>query len=289
MILEVFFDPKHINKNTHLLVLLGFIYSSLSLFLALIAFREYASIVMVFFTVMAVMPLIYASIKHEESVDIVLTSEREILKEHAKTLKKFMLVFLGIVLSFSFWYAVLPGSITDEVFEAQVNTINRINAPRGTGQITGQVIAERFPIFMHILMNNIVVLVFCLIFSFLFGLGAIFILAWNASVIGAAIGMIFSQGFATASEFTGIIKPISYFQVISYGLLRFALHGIPEILGYFVGGLAGAIICFGVVKHDYKSPKFHKVLYDAMDLVLISILFIFLAAILEVYVTPFLF
>ena len=289
MILEVFFDPKHINRNPSLLFLLGLLYSSISLILALIAFRGYASIVMVIFTVMALMPLMYNSLKQEESQDLILNSEKEILKQHSKTLKKFMFVFIGIVVALSFWYAILPDALTDELFEAQISTINRINAPPGSGKITGQVIAERFPIFMKILMNNLVVLVFCLIFSLTFGLGAIFILAWNASVIGAAIGMIFRDGFLAASEFTGLLKPFYYFQVISYGLLRFTIHGIPEILAYFVGGMAGAIICFGVVKHHYKSRQFSKVLYDSMDLVLISVLLIVLAAILEVYVTPFLF
>jgi uncharacterized membrane protein SpoIIM required for sporulation len=35
--------------------------------------------------------------------------------------------------------------------------------------------------------NNMYVLIFTLVFSLLFGAGVIFILAWNASVIGAAM------------------------------------------------------------------------------------------------------
>ncbi len=32
-------------------------------------------------------------------------------------------------------------------------------------------------------------MIFCLLFAFLYGVGAIFILVWNASVLGAAIGV----------------------------------------------------------------------------------------------------
>ena len=40
----------------------------------------------------------------------------------------------------------------------------------------------------EIFINNMGVLFLCIIFSFLYGAGAIFILTWNASVIAAAIG-----------------------------------------------------------------------------------------------------
>jgi hypothetical protein len=39
-------------------------------------------------------------------------------------------------------------------------------------------------------------------------------------------------------------KMSHYFSHISYGLLMYALHGIPEILAYFVAGLAGGIIFY---------------------------------------------
>jgi len=63
-----------------------------------------------------------------------------------------------------------------------------------------------------------------LIFSLIFGAGAIFVLAWNASVIAAAIGIF------TKSELSSL--PIA--------LIRYMIHGIPEIASYFIVALAGA-------------------------------------------------
>ncbi|MFW5871899.1 MAG: stage II sporulation protein M [bacterium] len=283
------FDPRHVNRRPSLLILLGLVYSSISLLLAYITFRGHVSVTMVFFTVMALTPLVYNSIKQDEERDVELPSETKILAAHAKTIKKFMYIFIGMVLSFSLWFTVLPLEQSTDIFEAQITTINRINAPAATGELTGKVVAERFPFLAKIMLNNTIVLIFCVLFSLLFGFGALFILSWNASVIGAAIGSIFREGFFMASEMSGIARHYSYFQIISYGLMRFAVHGIPEIMGYFVAGLSGGILCFAVIRHDINSKNFRKIFYDSLDLLFISVLLIVFAAVIEVYVSPFIF
>ena len=104
----------------------------------------------------------------------------------------------------------------------------------------------------------------------IFGAGAIFILAWNASVISAAIG-IFSK-----SDLTNL--PL--------GLVRYMVHGIPEIGAYFAGALAGGIISIAVIKHDINSEKFWIILQDSLNLVILSVVVLFLAALMEVFITP---
>ena len=92
-----------------------------------------------------------------------------------------MFLFLGFVVAFVLWYCVLPASLVESSFRYQTDTIQRINS-----QIVGA--HSSLGTFMYIFMNNIKVMIFCVLFSFLFGAGAIFILTWNASVIAAAIG-----------------------------------------------------------------------------------------------------
>ena len=301
MIFEYLFNPKFINKQPKVMIVIGFLYASIALLLASVVFRAYASVVMVFFSVMALLPIVYSSIKHEEHEDMVLNNEKNMLEEHGKALGKFMYLFFGLVLAFSFWYSVLPMDLNSELYEAQIATISQINGPQQNiedleniddrritddQKVTGEVVRNNFPVFVQILTNNTVVLMFCLIFSLLYGLGAIFILTWNASVIGVAIGSIVKEGISASVSLIGFSRIISYVQVISYGLLRFTLHGIPEIAAYFIGGLAGGIISIAVIKHDYRSKKFKKVLTDSIDLAIISILLLVVAAVVEVYFTP---
>ncbi|MFP4118160.1 MAG: stage II sporulation protein M [Candidatus Woesearchaeota archaeon] len=291
MILEYYLNPHKLNKSPSMFILLGFVYSSIAMTLSYIVFRQYSSLLMVFLTVLALAPMVYASIKHEEHEDVVLSKESSILREHAKTLKKFMYIFLGLVLSFSLWYIVLPEGSVTTLYSSQSSTIEMINNPdwHDSAGLTANVVADRFPIFLSILFNNLAVLISSVVFSVLFGFGAIFILSWNASVIGAAIGETIREGLTYASTQAGVAKHFMYFNVIGYGLLRFSLHGIPEILAYFVGGLAGGILFFAVLKHDYRSRKFNKILYDVFDLSTIAVLLLVAASFIEVFITPVLF
>jgi uncharacterized membrane protein SpoIIM required for sporulation len=287
MIIESLFNPKKFNEDYSLFFFIGLLYTSIAVVLSIIVFESEASMVMVFFTVMAIMPYIYNSIKHEEEEDLKLVEEKSILKEHAKTLSKFMLVFFGMVIAFVIWYVVLPNNVSTQLFNVQLQTINMINDNGATGQVFSVgYIAARMDIFQQIVINNMVVLFFCLIFSFLFGFGAIFILTWNASVIAAAIGTTIKSGLQAAASLVGMEKVAHYFTVISYGLTRYMIHGIPEIASYFVAGLAGGIISVAAIKHDFRSKKYHKIVIDSADLIMIAIALIFFSAILEVYITP---
>jgi uncharacterized membrane protein SpoIIM required for sporulation len=170
-----------------------------------------------------------------------------------------------------------------DVFSIQQQTIIDINS-----EITGNAVAH-IGLFSKIFFNNIKVLIFCLLFSFVFGSGAIFILSWNASVIGVAIGNFFRSGINHYASTLGKMHVGHYFQVISLGLLRYAIHGIPEIFAYFVGGLAGGIISVAVIRHDFGTKNFEHILLDSTDLIILSVVFLVVAALIEVFVTPILF
>ena len=169
-------------------------------------------------------------------------------------------------------------------FSAQIETFCQINRPSTfndcvtqygvkdfssstTGYVTG---SERF---FLILLNNIYVLIFTLIFSLIFGAGVIFVLAWNASVIAAAIGIF------TKSQLSSL--PL--------GLLRYLIHGIPEIASYFIVALAGGLVSIAVIKHESGTDKFWEVLLDSLNLIVLAIIILVVAAAMEVYVTPLLF
>jgi uncharacterized membrane protein SpoIIM required for sporulation len=67
------------------------------------------------------------------------------------------------------------------------------------------------------------------------------------------------------------------------------IHGIPEILAYFIGGLAAGIVSIAVIRHDFKSDKFRHILLDSADLILLSLGVLIVAALIEVFITPVLF
>jgi len=221
-----------------------------------------------------IIPLIYNTVKLEEKKDLLEEKETVLLKEHARALSFLVFLFLGITISLTVWYIVLPGNITQSLFSVQTKTIAEINS-----QITGGVVAQ-LRLFVKIFFNNTKVMIFCLLFSFIYGVGAIFILTWNASVIAAAIGNFIRSNMSTVS---------SYFAIAPLGLLRYLLHGIPEIIAYFTAGLAGGIISIAIIRHDFGSKKFEHIILDSTDLMILAILVLFIAAVMEVWITPLLF
>ena len=280
MVLESLINPRKAMQHPWEMFVIGFIYASVATFLSIWIFKANSSLVMVFLTVMASVPLMYKTMKQEEEADANTNSEKTLLKEHARVIRFLMMMFFGFVVAYSLWFIFLPSQLVQVLFSTQLDTIGAIN-----NQISGRAI-DSGNILLAIFINNFKVLLFSIFFSFFYGAGAIFILTWNASVISAAIGLLVKEKIAQLIAASGSIGAFNYFHIITTGILRYAIHGIPEIIAYFVGGLAGGIISVAMINRDLDSPKFKKIMLDALDLFLLAVGILILAALLEVYVTP---
>ena len=283
MVVEALLYPLKAEKRPWQMFFLGFLYTSIGLFLALWIFKEQASLIMVFMITMAALPIFYNTIKLEESKDMVMENETVILKEHNKAISFFMYMFIGMTVACAVWYALLPTSTINTVFDKQIGTIQAIN-----NQVSGNVIYN-LNVFWRIFFNNFKVLAFSILFAFVYGAGAIFILSWNATVIGAAIGNFIRANISSYTSSLGLMEAGNYFHGVSIGLLKYSVHGIPEIAAYFYGGLAGGILSVAIIRKHFNSKKFSTIMADFSELVLIAVGFLIAAAFLEVYVTPILF
>ena len=283
--LEMIINPKEASKGPWKMFFVGLVYASLSLLLVNwffssdVVLSRFSGMIVVTFCVMFSLPFMYYLIKQEEQEDEEVEGFFGVWKAHNDAIHAFMWLFLGFVVAFAFWYMILQNSI---LFNAQIETYCMINNP-GTNledcvskyaisdsTFTGTGAATREVRFLSILENNVYVMIFTLIFSLIFGAGAIFVLAWNASVIAGAIG-IFTQ--YKISE-------------IPLGVFRYMIHGFPEITAYFITALAGGIFGIGIIRHGVREKKFLRVIENVVILLSLSILILILAAIIEVYLTP---
>ena len=287
--LESLINPKRAKKGPWKMLLIGILYGSLSLLLVKLFFSsdvvlsKFSGIMVVTFCVMFSLPFMYYIIKREEKEDEEIEGLLHVWRAHRKAIFALMWLFLGFVIAFSFWNIVLQDS---NLLNAQIETYCMINSPSniescfkqysigvgGSEDLTGA-ISSKAGRFLSILENNIYVMIFTLIFSLIFGAGAIFVLAWNASVIAGAIG-IFTQ-----------YKLIE----IPLGLSRYMIHGLPEIAAYFITALAGGILGVGFIRNGIKSKKFVRVLENVVILIFVSLIILVLAGLIEVYFTPLLF
>ncbi len=284
--LEMIINPRKAERKPWELFFIGLFYASIAILLVNWIFAKdavlsrYSGILVVTFTVMFSIPFIYYTLKLEENKVNDRRGTLALLIEHKNAIYAFLWLFLGFVVALSFWYIVLP---SPQNFRAQIETYCLINRPANFDECVKQyglkdlsgttAYATAKDRLFLIFANNIYVLIFTLVFSLIFGAGVIFILAWNASVIAAAIGI-----------FTN-----SKLSALPLGLGRYLTHGIPEIGSYFMVALAGGMVSVAVIKHEIGTEKFWEVLQDSLNLIILSIIVLFIAALIEVFITPALF
>jgi len=284
--LESMINPKRAEKGPWKMFFIGLLYGSLSLLLVHYLFRgdsvlsQYSGLMVVLFCVMFSLPFMYFIIRQEEREDEEIGGFWGVWHTHSDAIYSFMWLFLGFIISFSVWNVILQDS---NLLNAQIETYCSINSPESvencvseysfTSNIISTGASTNAARFLSIVGNNFGVLILTLIFSLIFGAGAIFVLAWNASVISAAIG-IFTQ--YNLSE-------------LPLGLLRYMIHGFPEIAAYFITALAGGIFGVGVIRNGFGNRKFLKVLMNVGILLVIAMGILLIAALIEVYFTPLLF
>jgi len=278
--LETLLNPKKAERKPWELFFVGFFYAAVSLLMVnwLFAgnpiFSKHISILTITFTVMLSIPFMFYTIKLEEERDAFEESKLSILKGHARAISAFLWLFLGFILAFSLFYILFPQFIGTN-FQTQIEQYCSINMPfRFKECVSNAITANALSVgggkILDILTNNLYVMLFCIIFSLVFGAGAIFILAWNATVIATAIG-IFSK--ASISN-------------LPAALSRYMIHGLPEIAAYFVAALAGGIISVGLIRYDVKDSRFWSVMADSLNLILIAIVILIVASLIEVFITP---
>ena len=283
--LEDIIHPKRTQKGPWKMFFIGLIYASLSLILVHWFFSQdpdlskASGMMVVLFLMMFSLPYMYFIIRKEEKEDETVEGFKGVWNAHKDALYAFMWLFLGFVIAFSFWYIVLQDG---NLLNFQLQTYCRINSPTdinacveqyimGSDKVSGAVLKEKR--LLAIIESNEYVMIFTLIFSLIFGAGAIFILIWNASVIAAAIGIFTKYSW----------------QEIPLGIGRYMIHGLPEIGAYFVAALAGGIFGVGILRHGIKDERFYKVLQHSIILLFIAILLILIGGVIEVYFTPVLF
>ncbi len=279
MVFEDLVKPFDAKRYPFRLFFLGIVFSILAIAFSLWIFPNDSSLVMVFLVVIMSTPLMYATLKEEEEEDLRSDNELWLLSEHGKALKFLIYLFLGFVIGFSLFYILFPEHVVQNVFRSQLNTIENING----GNVNGAYLLNNFFI---ILTNNLKVMFFCLVFAFFFGAGAIFILAWNATVISAAVGTYVRNGLGNYASLFGFNNVAVHFNLFVAGLFRYMIHGIFEIAAYFVAGLAGGIISMAVVNKAVRLVKLKKVIKDASVLVVIAIILLLIGAVVEVFITP---
>lgn len=280
MVLESLTSVENARKHPFTLFFITFAITTASLFVAYHTFPESSSVLAIAFVAFAFMPIIH---------DLLVKSEEEEIDEddmpfafiatHFDVIHIYGWIFVGMILTYSFWSVVLPeengqcsgfGCILpakSEIFSEQNKVYGGI-----TGKVTGG--SECFNegtktferCFTLIFNNNTWVMLLAIIFSFIWGAGALFLLGWNASVIGLFIGL----EITSRSLGAGVARAVSYLP-----------HGIPEIMAYFVAAIAGGIISAAISKKKFREHELRIVFIDTVLLLVLAVVTLLIGAFIE--------
>lgn len=259
MVLESLFSTKDVREHPSKIFILGVVGTILAIIIS--SFLKQGGLFLVFLITFAVLPLTIKQLKYEEKRDEYdhfwnYLYSLGFFSRHKELILDYFYLILGITLAISVSYLVLPTGTTSLVFSDQISTISRITGQATTGEI-----------FSKILFNNIGVMVVCFAMSLFYSSGAIFLISWNASVLGVVVG----QG---ARNLIGLPS-------IPLVLFSYLPHGIFEFSGYILAGIAGGILSVALARHKEDKKHFMFVLEDSLFLLIIAIVVLIIGAVIE--------
>ncbi|MCK4328137.1 MAG: stage II sporulation protein M [Candidatus Diapherotrites archaeon] len=223
------------------------------------------------FACIAAAPLMVRVIQIEEKEDTepwLSKSEIGMLMRHGDMFAVYGLYFIGFIIVTSLFFTVFPLETMEGVFSSQVGELGAIESLRQTGQVTSPCG------FMCLVENNLGVLALVLLFSFVFGAGAVYIVTWNASVVGVLIGTLARQHAAQS----GGSLIVSYLIALPYSLISLFPHGLFEVGSYLLGGLGAGMLSAALIRKDYKNKV---VIKDIATILLLAVVFVVIGAFIE--------
>ncbi len=291
MVLEALENPETIKKSFILILISAFVVCSVSIFVAYNFSPESSGILSIAFITIAMMPFVHSLFVKEEEKELKKPGMAPaFLLRHSSLLKFYSWFFIGLVMSYSFWFVVLPEDISDEC-KTGFNTLDcRIPAKelvfrdqlKQFSAITGQVSKPQGGVAWDecknpetrnfddctgfIFNNNSFVLGLAVLFSFAYGAGALMLIGWQASVVGVFIGKEILD------------NSVMYGVALAFGYLP---HGIFEIPAYFMGAIAGGIISVAISRRKYRSHEFEIIAKDVLAIMLIAYILLFIGAAVE--------
>ena len=289
MVLEYLLSPQEAERRPWELVLIAFVFVSLGVLTQLLIPALQGSVII--FALIPSIPLFYLVLMSDEAHEERYSKMKREIEEwkrvlramkddelkrlprfalghrikrvygvHRSLIQLFAFYFIGAVLAYTFWFAVLPSESSYELFYPQLQEIRTLSS----SILTTQGFSE--DAFNYLFNHNLQVFALMFLFSVLYGIGALYLLLWNASIIGVVVGeRILNQGVM------GVIT----------GFLGLIPHGFFELFSYFIVALAGGILSVSLARNSSKKPFFKYLVEDIALLTAAALVLLAIGAVIE--------
>jgi uncharacterized membrane protein SpoIIM required for sporulation len=268
MVLEHIFSMRNIREEPYKLLPLTMLHLSVGVAVYLLLPSLGSSHLV--FTLFPLLPIMLRLLYWEERAEEVSLSRHDtnFFEYHRLLLESFSFIFVGAMLATTIWFVALPYGARASVFDREMNEIELIQRTVSETAATGVTGHATKPDFFSLLFwHNLQVLAIIFAFNIFYGVGSTYLLLWNASILGV---------------FTGIcMQEHGYLAGFLGSFLGLLPHGIFEVSAYFVASIAGGILSVAIMRRRIERPELKLVALDAAFLTAISIILLFIGALVE--------
>jgi len=170
-------------------------------------------------------------------------------------------LLLAVFLAFSFAGYAAGSHSPEEALQIVRNLFEHIGPPSDSS----------FHNFVKIFTNNSMVALLMLVSGLFFGLGPWFIMAFNGLIVGLVVFVVHRTGGVPMSKVIMALLP----------------HGVVEIPAIAIAGVAGITWYMELTKGEGSAgERFKRGMVKGFKLYLLSVALLFIAALIEAYITP---
>ena len=257
VVFEYLFGARTAEGHPAIMFVAGFIYSFISVPLALVLHKTAASMLAVALATVAGIPIILRIIEFES--DLLDLYPESVLARETKVIVMYLWFFFGEIAGFTSSYLFLGDGEFRAVTGLQMQDLAYVEGLRN--EITGH--AVKLNPFDVIIWNNLKVYAIGILLSFIYGTGGVFILTWNASVIATLLA---KEIMATGSITTGVVQFLSILP-----------HGVLEYGGYIIGGFTGGLISLLLLQKGWNR----RLAMDIIVLLASGVVLLYVGAVVE--------
>lgn len=282
MVMEFIFNPAKISRNSGIIFFEAMILSLMSVFLSIFVLpKDYVSVGILAFITIGSIPVFGKLFSYSSYL---FNYSEGFFTRHKKLFLQLIYFFLGVFCAFVFLFFLLGPNTKEIVFSTQMIEVEGVSNLRNS--ITGQVSQTQLAndnnfnkVFKLVLSNNFGVILRAAALSFFYGAGALFLIAWNASILATVISSEIASNLGVV-----LTSPLGIFQAIFQTFISFIgylPHGFPELLAYFIISFAGAMLARDLVKGLFTTEFRWKIIGDLLFMLALSIFLLVIGAIIE--------
>lgn len=268
--IDILLKAYWVEKKPWYGIFLGFLFATLGIGFSFLIFKDEPSFPAIFLTTLAAAPVVIRLIKNEEWEP----KFEKIVERHKKIIEIYFYFFFGMAIAFALFNTILPENVSSLIFNEQIKKF-------GTGffSFTGlfginlQYFSSQIDLFSKIVINNLGLMFFFFLLSLFYGSGSMFLLSWNASILGVMWGRMIKTALFLSDPMTFATRTFFNFPYL-----------LPEILGYFLASIAGGIVSVNLT----RKTKIGIAMIDSLIFLAISIAVIICAGIIETFMLSYL-